>query len=60
MGYAELHRFVRRPGCESDYHVLEPMEFHAGTTELVQMLTKGHYGVQMDAEAWDRLIPGST
>ena len=56
VGYTELHRFVRRPGCESDFHVLEPMEFHADTTELVQMLSKGHYGVQMDAEAWDRLI----
>jgi len=56
VGYTELHRFVRRPGCESDYHVLEPMEFHADTTELVQILTKGHYGVRMDAEAWDRLI----
>ncbi|MBC8871398.1 MAG: SUMF1/EgtB/PvdO family nonheme iron enzyme [Planctomycetes bacterium] len=56
VGYTELHRFVRRPGCESDFHVLEPMEFHADTTELVQMLTKGHYGVRMDAEAWDRLV----
>jgi formylglycine-generating enzyme required for sulfatase activity len=56
VGYAELHRFVRRPGCESDYHVLAPMEFHADTTELVQLLAKGHHGVRMDAEAWDRLI----
>ncbi|MFH1266998.1 MAG: formylglycine-generating enzyme family protein, partial [Planctomycetota bacterium] len=56
VGYAELHRFVRRPGAESDYHVLEPMEFHADTTELVQMLRKGHYGVQLDSEAWDRLV----
>ena len=56
VGYAELHRFVRRPGIESDYHVLEPMEFHAGTTQLVQMLKRGHHGVQLDAEAWDRLI----
>ena len=55
-GYAELHRYVRRPGIESDYHVLTPMEFHAGTTHLVQMLQKGHHGVQLDAEAWDRLI----
>lgn len=23
VGYAELHRFVRRPGIESDYHMLE-------------------------------------
>jgi len=56
VGYAELHRYVRRPGIESDYHMLEPMEFHADTTHLVQMLTKGHHGVKLDAEAWDRLI----
>ena len=56
VGYAELHRFVRRPGIESDYHVLEPMEFHADTTQLVQMLKKGHHGVNLDVESWDRLI----
>ena len=56
IGYTQLCRFVRRPGAESDYHVLEPMEFHADTTELVQLLTKGHYGVELDPEAWDRLI----
>ncbi len=44
------------PGIESDIHLLAPMEFHADTTELVQMLRKGHYGVQLDAEAWDRLV----
>lgn len=54
--YVELHRFVRRPGLESDYHLLTPMEFHADTTELVQLLSKGHYNVRLDAEAWDRLI----
>jgi formylglycine-generating enzyme required for sulfatase activity len=56
VGYANLHRFVRRPGIESDYHVLEPMEFHADTTHLVQLLKYGHHNVQLDAEAWDRLI----
>ena len=56
VGYVELHRFVRRPGGESDMHLLEPLEFHAETTELVQLLRQGHYGVQLDAEAWDRLI----
>ena len=55
VGYANLHRFVRRPGIESDYHLLTPMEFHADTTELVQLLTKGHHGVNLDAESWDRL-----
>lgn len=56
VGYANLHRYIRRPGIESDYHLLPPMEFHADTTELVQMLLKGHHGVQLDPEAWDRII----
>lgn len=56
VSYAELHRFVRRPGLESDYHMLTPMEFHANTTQLVQMLAKGHHGVRLDDEAWDRII----
>ncbi len=56
VAYAELHRFVRRPGIEDDIHLLAPMEYHADSTELVQMLRKGHYGVELDAEAWDRLV----
>jgi formylglycine-generating enzyme required for sulfatase activity len=56
VGYNELQRYVRRPGIESDYHVLAPMEFHADTTDLIQMLRKGHQGVELDAESWDRLI----
>ena len=56
VAYAELHCFVRRPGIESDIHLLAPMEFHADSTELVQLLRKGHYGVRLDAEAWDRLV----
>lgn len=55
VGYATLQRFVRRPGLESDYHLLTPLEFHANTTELVQMLRKGHHGVRLDDESWDRL-----
>ncbi len=54
--YVALHRFVRRPGLESDYHILTPMEFHADTTQLVQLLARGHYNVRLDAEAWDRLV----
>jgi formylglycine-generating enzyme required for sulfatase activity len=54
--YAALHRFVRRGGLESDYHLLMPMEYHADSTQLVQMLRKGHYGVKMDNQAWDRLL----
>ncbi len=56
IAYNELARYVRRPGIESDIHMLMPMEFNASTTELVQMLGKGHHGVKLDAEAWDRLL----
>ena len=56
VAYNWLHRYVRRPGIESDYHLLTPMDFHADTTELVQMLKKGHHGVTLDPEAWDRII----
>lgn len=54
--YLALHPYVRRPGPESDYHLPIPLEWHADTSELIQMLQKGHKGVQLDEEAWDRLI----
>ena len=56
VGYFELSRFVRRPGIESDLHMLPPLEFHADATELVQMLQKGHHHVELDEEAWERLV----
>jgi formylglycine-generating enzyme required for sulfatase activity len=53
--YVALHPYVRRPGPESDYFLQQPLEYHASVSELVQILEKGHYGVKLDAEAWDRL-----
>ena len=53
--YAALMPYVRRPGPESDFHVLTPLEYQVNTSELFQMLRKGHHGVKLDAEAWDRL-----
>ena len=53
--YVELRRFVRVGGLESDLHLLNPREFGANTAELVQLLDKGHYGVRLDAEDWERL-----
>jgi len=53
--YFELQRFVRRPGIESDRRMIPPMDFHFSTTELGQILRKGHHGVQIDTEAWERL-----
>ena len=53
--YVELRRYVRAGGFESDLRLLSPGEFNAETTELFQLLKRGHYGVELDAEAWDRL-----
>jgi formylglycine-generating enzyme required for sulfatase activity len=54
--YLSLQAYVRRPGPESDYHLLPPAEFRVNTSELVQMLRKGHHNVALNAEEWDRLI----
>ncbi len=53
--YSSLHRYVRRPGIESDIHMLTPMDFHADQTELMQLLKKGHYDVVLDKEAFEKL-----
>ncbi len=54
--YAAIHPYVRRNGPEGNYHLLMPLEFHADTSELIQMLEKGHHGVKLDGEAWSRLV----
>jgi formylglycine-generating enzyme required for sulfatase activity len=56
VSYANLQRYVRRPGIESDIHLFVPMEWHADSTELVMLLQKGHHGVKLSEEALDRLI----
>jgi formylglycine-generating enzyme required for sulfatase activity len=53
--YAYLQQFIRRPGPETDYHLLRPMEFHAGTSELIQILKAGHYGVTLENAEWESL-----
>ncbi|MDR1981826.1 MAG: SUMF1/EgtB/PvdO family nonheme iron enzyme [Tannerellaceae bacterium] len=55
VSYANLHRYVRRPGIESDMHMLVPMDVHADQTELMQVLTKGHHQVSLDREAIEKL-----
>jgi formylglycine-generating enzyme required for sulfatase activity len=54
--YIALKSYVRNATMESDMHLLNPCEFHAGTTFLVQHLRSGHKGLKLDAESWDRLI----
>jgi len=54
--YEVLIRYIRRVNIEDDVSLLVPGEYHADTSPLVQMLRKDHGGVQLDAEACDRLI----
>jgi len=54
--YVNLHPYVRRNGPEGDYHLLTPLEFHVDTSELIQMLKKGHHNVKLSPEQWDRLF----
>jgi hypothetical protein len=54
--YVALRKQIRVGGLESDLHLLPPMEFHADTSRLIQMLQKGHHGVRLSPEAWDRLV----
>ena len=48
--YWMLHPYIRRPGPESEETMLPPMDYHASTSPLVQMLRKGHHGVKMAPE----------
>ena len=53
--YMALHPYVRRPGPESDLHLLTPMDYHTSTSELFQMLNKGHHSVKVDDESMRQL-----
>jgi len=54
--YAELHRYIRRPGIESDMRVLSPMDYHFSSTELGRMMQNGHHGVKLDRESFERIV----
>ncbi|MFQ6035166.1 MAG: SUMF1/EgtB/PvdO family nonheme iron enzyme [Sedimentisphaerales bacterium] len=54
--YEALVPYIRRVNIEDHVGLLVPGEYHADTSELVQILTKGHYNVKLDREAWDRLV----
>ncbi len=53
--YITLCSFIRSQTQEGDNTLQTPCNFHVSTTELFQILEAGHHGVQLDAEAWDRL-----
>jgi formylglycine-generating enzyme required for sulfatase activity len=53
--YYAFHRYFRRPGPESSGTMNIPYEYHASTSEGIQLLEKGHHGVKLDADSWRRL-----
>jgi formylglycine-generating enzyme required for sulfatase activity len=53
--YHAFHRYFRRPGPESSGVMGIPYEYHASTSEGVQLLEKGHHGVKLDDDSWRRL-----
>ena len=54
--YEALIPYLRRVGIEDDASLLMPGEYHADTSPLVQMMLKGHQGVRLDPQAWDRIV----
>ncbi|MCU0959694.1 MAG: SUMF1/EgtB/PvdO family nonheme iron enzyme [Pirellulaceae bacterium] len=56
--YDTLHPYIHRPGVEADMALLYPLEYHASTSLLIQMLERGHHGVRLSEksrEARERL-----
>ncbi len=53
--YLNLHPYVHRQGPEADIIVLQPYEYHANTSELVRILKKGHYNVELTDAEWRKI-----
>ena len=53
--YFNLVPWVRHPGPESDNRLLNPMEYNANTSPLVQILKAGHHGVELTDDEWRTL-----
>ena len=54
--YMNLHPYVRRNGPEGDWTLLAPLEFHADTSRLIQLIKKGHHNVKLSKEEMDRFV----
>ena len=53
--YLDLHPYIHRQGPEAGMKVLYPYEYHVSTSPLVQMLQRGHHGVELTSEEWKTL-----
>ncbi|MEG0142538.1 MAG: SUMF1/EgtB/PvdO family nonheme iron enzyme [Akkermansia sp.] len=56
VSYWSLHPYVRRNGPEGNYLGLMATEFFADTSELYQLLKKGHHGVRLNQEDLNRIV----
>ena len=54
--YEALIPYIRRVNIEDAVGLLRPGEYHADTSELIQLLKKGHHGVELTDEDWQRLV----
>ncbi len=53
--YLQFHPYFRRQGPEADIYVMKPYEYHASTSPMIQMLKKGHHGVELTDKEWRTL-----
>ncbi len=53
--YLNIHPYIHRQGPEADMPVLQPYEYYANTSELVRILKKGHFNVQLTDAEWRTL-----
>ncbi len=54
--YLDLAKYVRRSGPECYQNLLTPLEFNVDTSELMQLIRKGHKGVKLDEQSMKILI----
>lgn len=54
--YLNFHPYFYRQGPEAEMAVLNPYEYHVANSEMIQMLRKGHHGVQLTPYEWNRLV----
>ena len=53
--YLQFHPYFYRQGPEAEMAVLNPYEYHVDNSEMIQMLRKGHHGVELTDKEWNRL-----
>ncbi len=54
--HPRIQPFLFRPMLESDSAMMPAMEYHADSSPLIQMLRKGHHGVRLDRQSYERLV----